>query len=179
MKKKKIKSYGWCFIIEGFAGSGKTSLSKEIHKKIERKLGKTIILDGDYLRKFFHSIKFKIGYTKKDRGKYAALPIALIINSYLSNNINVIYTNVGYNKSASNVWIKHVKNLYYILLDTKISEILKLKRKPLYFKKKQKNIVGIDIKPEFPKKVDILLRNNFKFSTKVLGQTLMKKIIEF
>jgi len=179
MKKKKIKNYGWCFIIEGFAGSGKTSLSREIQKNIEKKFGKTIILDGDHLRKFFHSIKFKIGYTKKDRGKYAALPIAIIINSYLSNNINIIYTNVGYNKSASNVWIKYIKNLYYILLDTKISEIIRLKRKPLYYKKKEKNIVGIDIKPDFPKKVDIVLKNNFKFSIKVLSKILMKKIIEF
>ncbi len=176
MKKKKIKNYGWGFIIEGFSGSGKTTLSKIIHSKIEKKFGKTIILDGDYLRKFFSSINFKIGHAKKYRGKYAAFPISIIINSYLSNKINVIYTNVGLNKSATKVWFKEIKNLFYCIIKTDINEIIKFKRKKLYFRKNQKNIVGIHIKPDFPKKYDLLIHNDFKISSNKLAKQFCEKI---
>tara|TARA_B100000003_G_C10784944_1_gene312456 strand:+ start:38 stop:580 length:543 start_codon:yes stop_codon:yes gene_type:complete len=176
MKKKKLKNYGWCFIIEGFSGSGKTSISKIIHNKIEKKFGKTIILDGDYLRKFFSSINFKIGYKKKYRGKYAAFPISIIINSYLSNNINVIYTNVGLNKSATNVWFKEIKNLFYFIIKTNIKDIIKLNKKKLYSNKYLKNVVGIDIKPDFPKRYDLLINNDFKEPLYKLARKIFMKL---
>ncbi len=61
MNKKK----GIVFWIEGFSGSGKTSISKCIQKDLSNFFGPTIILSGDVLRKLFN----KHGYTKKDRIK--------------------------------------------------------------------------------------------------------------
>ena len=59
MNKKK----GIVFWIEGFSGSGKTSISKYIQKDLSNFFGPTIILSGDVLRKLFD----KHGYTKKDK----------------------------------------------------------------------------------------------------------------
>ena len=65
MKIKLKKNKGVVFWIEGFSGSGKTTVSKIIHKPINKKFGKTILLSGDQLRKLFSRNK----YTKKERIK--------------------------------------------------------------------------------------------------------------
>ena len=64
-KFKVNKSHGVLFWIEGFSGSGKTSISKNIQKDLSKTFGKTIILSGDILRKFFD----RSGYSKKERIK--------------------------------------------------------------------------------------------------------------
>lgn len=177
MSYRKSDNFGLCIIIEGFSGSGKSTLSKLLKKKIEKKIGKTIIFDGDNLRKFFKSINFKIGYSKKDRGKYAAYPISVLLNFYLYNNINIIYNNVGLNKSATKVWKKELKNLIYVHLKTDIKLIQKLKIKKIY-SKDTKNIVGLGIKPDFPKKPDITIVNDFKTKLSLICNDLAKKIIK-
>ena len=59
------KKHGIVFWIEGFSGSGKTSISKNIQKELSNLFGTTMVLSGDVLRKFFN----KKGYSKKDRVK--------------------------------------------------------------------------------------------------------------
>ena len=44
---RKIKKI---FVITGFPGSGKTSIAKLIKKKIEKRLGTTIVINGDDIR---------------------------------------------------------------------------------------------------------------------------------
>ena len=44
------------------------------------------------------------------------------------------------------------------------------------YKNFNKNIVGIDIIPEFPKSPNITIENNFNKSIKHLSDTLLKKI---
>ena len=56
-----------------------------------------------------------------------------------------------------------------------LEEIIKNKKKRLYFKFK-KNLVGIDIKPEFPDNSDIKVLNNFKKPTNNLSNSILKKI---
>ena len=87
---------GKCIMIFGLSGAGKSTLSKIIHKRVENKIGKTVILDGNNIR-----------------------------------------------------------------------ELLK------------KNIVGIHIKPEIPKMIDIKVLNDFNRPLKVIGDELFKKIKKF
>ena len=51
--KKNNNNSGWCIIIYGFSGAGKSTFSKKIKNEIESLLGKTVILDGDEVRGFF------------------------------------------------------------------------------------------------------------------------------
>ena len=98
-----------------------------------------------------------MGFTKLDRGKKAALPVAKTNKYFLKNNINIIYPNVGLNKSATKVWYDNFKKIIYIQITSDINEIIRFNKKDLY-KKVKKNIVGIDIKPEFNKKADIIIK---------------------
>ena len=45
-------------------------------------------------------------------------------------------------------------------------------------KKLKKNVVGIDIKAEFPKKPDIVINNDFNKNIKHISNELLKKIIK-
>ena len=54
MKKIKIyKNKGVFFYIQGFSGSGKTSIGKKDKKEIEKTYGPTLFFNGDNLRKNF------------------------------------------------------------------------------------------------------------------------------
>ena len=172
---KKFKKFPYIIIIEGFSGSGKSAVAKSLHYYLKKNLGYTVVLDGDDIRKFMKSSKFKMGYTKIERGKKAALPVSKLINIFLNNNINVIYPNVGLNSSATKVWYKNFKNIIYIHILTKIDDIVKFNKKDLY-RKFNKNIVGIDIKPDFNKKADIVIKNDFTNSIASLKMEIIKQL---
>ena len=56
-----------------------------------------------------------------------------------------------------------------------IKKILKMKRKKKVYELK-KNIVGIDIKAEFPKNPNIIIRNNFDKPATKLSAELIEKL---
>jgi len=173
---KKTKNIGWVIIIEGFAGSGKSSIAKKILNPINKKIGNTILLDGDYVRNFFKSLKISFGYTKKERSR-SAIPTAELIKLFSQNNINIIYPCVGYNKFATKLWYKSFKNLVYIQIRSDIKKIIKFGKKKMY-KNTKKNITGLDIKPFFNKKADIILRNDFDQPISKISNSIIKKILK-
>ena len=174
---RKNKKVPYIIIIEGFSGSGKSTLAKKILNFISKKIGFTVLLDGDDIRLFMRSLNFKMGYTKLDRGKKAAIPISKLINIFLKNKINIIYPNVGLNKSATKVWYNNFKKIIYIQIISEIDDIIKFNKKDLY-KKVKKNIVGIDIKPDYNKEANIVIRNNFKKPFSTLVSEVKKELIK-
>ena len=54
--KKKIKlnkKKGIVFWVTGLSGVGKTTISEKLLNKIEKKFGKTVLINGDDLREIF------------------------------------------------------------------------------------------------------------------------------
>ena len=87
MKKINInKNYGTLFFITGLSGSGKSSISKKIAKKIERIYGPTFLYSGERVRNIF---KF-YGYSRKERIELGKKNIQFI-NYILKQKINVVY----------------------------------------------------------------------------------------
>ena len=157
--------------IEGFSGSGKSSIANKIKIKFEKKFGKTLVLSGDDLRMIFNLY----GYEKKDR----------ILNSYkfsnyiyflIKNKINVIYTVVGLNNKARKIYKSKLKNFYVTLIDSDVNKIIKLGKKKTYLGKK--NILGIDITPEYPKKPDFIIKNDMKKKLNKLATYYINEIID-
>ena len=174
--RSKLMNQTPCVLwITGISGAGKSTLAKHILKFISKRIGFTVLLDGDEIRLFMKSINFKMGYTKLDRGKKGSMPIAKLINVFLKNNINIIYPNVGLNNSATKVWYKTFKKIIYIQISSEINDIIKFNKKELY-KRVKKNIVGIDIKPDYNKKADIIIINNFKKPFSNLVNEVKKEI---
>ena len=166
-----------CIMIFGLSGAGKSTLSNMIHKRVEKKINKTVILDGNNIRTFLKSIGQNYVFEKKERTK-SSKPVAHIINLFLDQNINVIYNNVGLNKMAHNYWNKNIRNLINVYVHTDVKKIINFGKKKEVYKLK-KNVVGIHIKPEIPKKIDVKVINDFNRPLKMIGDELFKKINKF
>lgn len=167
----KIKKKGIVFWITGLSGSGKSTIGEKLKLLIKKKYGTTIVIHGDDIRNIYN---YK-SYLKKDRlrlGKANSDFCKLMINQ----NINIIFTTVGlihelfyYNKNS-------LENYVEIYIKSDIKKLIKKKQKSFY-KKKTNYVWGLDLKPEFPKKPDIIIENNFNFSATKLTNILYKKIL--
>lgn len=107
-------NYGILFFVTGLSGSGKTSISKKIKKKIENRYGKTLLLTGEKIRDIYNFT----GFSKQDRLKLG-LQNVNFINLILKQKINVIYDAVALLKELR--LAKRKKIINYI-------EILKIER---------------------------------------------------
>ena len=59
----KSKKKGTLFCITGLSGSGKSEIEKIILSKLKKKIGSTVLINGDDLRKIFNLN----GYSKEER----------------------------------------------------------------------------------------------------------------
>ena len=171
MNKKIIrnKNKGIFFWITGLSGSGKTTISKKIKKKIAYLYGPTIELSADDLRKI---LKFK-KYTQKARIEYL-LKYRHFFKLITNQKINLIFNVIGLYNRARDWNRKNIDNYVEIYIKADVNKIIKLKRKKIYNTKK--NIVGLDIKAEFPNKPDIIIKNDFNRSPDDLAKELLSKI---
>ena len=172
MRKQLIrnKNKGILFWITGLSGSGKTAIAKKIKKKISCLYGPTIELSGDDFRKIFKLNK----YTKKARIEYL-LKYLHFCKLITNQKINLIFNLIGMYNRARDWNRKNIDNYVEIYIKTDIHKIIKFKKKAIYLKNK-KNIVGLDIKAEFPKKPHITINNDFTRSTEALSKELLDKI---
>tara|TARA_B110000008_G_scaffold279933_1_gene329751 strand:- start:3689 stop:4219 length:531 start_codon:yes stop_codon:yes gene_type:complete len=171
MKKIKLnKNHGILFWITGLSGSGKSVISKKIRAQIRKNYGKTIVLSGDDIRNIFN-LK---GYSYQER-LTTVLKYCKLIKKITSQNINVIFSVIGMIDEIR-IWNKkNQKNYIEIYIRTNVKKIIKNKKKKIYLNNASQ-LVGIDIKPEFPKNPDIIIENNFKKNTNQLSNILLKKI---
>lgn len=167
----KSNKVGRLFWITGISGAGKTTLGKKIKRKIEIQYGPTVLINGDDLRSIFklngysHSQRLNIGYMYSN-----------FLKLIVSQKINVIFTVVGLFDELRNWNKKHFKNYYEIFIDADLKKIIKKKKKKTY--KLKKNIWGIDIKPQFPKKPLVKIKNNFSKNLDELSEILLKEIFK-
>ena len=165
------KNKGILFWITGLSGSGKTAIAKKIKKRISYLYGPTIELSGDDFRKIFKLNK----YTKKARTGYL-LKYLHFCKLITNQKINLIFNLIGMYNRARRWNRKNIDNYVEIYIKADIHKIIKLKKKEIY-RKNRKNIVGLDIKAEFPRKPHITINNDFKKSVDQLSKDLVKKII--
>ena len=129
-------------------------------------------MDGNNLRSFLKTTGYSKGYSKVERGKYNN-PICALINLFLNEKINVIYTWVGLNNKGRKILKKKIRNLIIIQIKSNIDDAKKNKK---HIYKLKKNIVGIDILPDFPKNPHIIIENDFKKTIKRLSYELIGRL---
>ena len=168
MRLKKNK--GILFWITGLSGSGKTAIAKKIKSNISNEYGPTVTVSGDDLRKMFNFKKF----SRKDRLTYALI-YGEFCKCITDNKINVILSTVSLFHKVRKWNRSNINNYIEIYIQSDINKIIKQKNK-FFYKRNYKNIIGKDIKPEFPQSPHIIIDNNFNKSIKVLTKYLIKKI---
>ena len=92
----------------------------------------------------------------------------------MKKKINVLYTVVGLNHKARKIYKKKIKNFIVTYIDADIEKIIKLGKKKTY--KNKKNILGIDILPEYPKNPDFIIKNSMKTNLKSLATNYFEDI---
>ena len=167
---KRDKKKGILFWITGLSGSGKTTLGKAIHKDVQSLYGPTIMISGDTIRKIF----YLRGHKKEERLRVSKSYCHFA--KYITNQkINIIFAVVGLFHSLHSYNRRIHKNYVEIFINSNIDQLKNMKKK-VFYKKKTKNVWGIDLMPEFPKKPDIILINKFDKTTSALSKQLLKKI---
>jgi adenylylsulfate kinase-like enzyme len=170
MKKKIKKDSGILFWITGLSGTGKSTIGKNIYKDISKKFGPTILINGDDFRDIFdlksYSKEARLSNCKKFV-KYCKF--------ITKQKINVIFTVVGMYNQIRTWNRKNIPNYIEIYIKANVLKIIKKKKKPVYTNYK-KDIVGMDIKAELPKKPDIIINNDFEKDMKYHSRMLIKKL---
>ena len=166
---KKYKKKGILFWITGLSGSGKTTLAKKLFPYINKKYGLSVHLDGDNLRKILDLH----GYSFKDRVSNSK-KFTKVAKLLTDQGINVVFSIIGLiNKTRS--WNKkNIKKYIEIYIKSDLDKIIDKKKKKTYLIRK--NVVGVNIKPQFPKKPDIIIENSFNRSFTNLNHELKTKI---
>ena len=172
MKRKKIiKSKGILFWITGLSGAGKTSIAKKLLNKIKKKYGPTIIISGDDLRKIFELKKYSFRERLKLSEKYCKL------SKFITDQkINLIFATVAMMDKPRKWNRRNIKNYIEIYIKSDVKKIIKEKKKKIYFNKKNTNLVGINVKAEFPKNSDIVINNKFNIPISKISDNLFNKI---
>lgn len=166
----KNKKYGNIFWITGLSGSGKSAIGKHLKTHITESYGKTIIINGDDIRNIYKLKK----YSKEERLKLARSN-ADLCKFIAKQKINVIFTTVALFKEIFHYNTKNLPNYFCILIKCNFKTILKNKKK-YFYRVKERNVWGFDLKPSYPKKVDIVAYNDFKKSTKLISKQIFFKI---
>ena len=166
----KKNNKGILFWITGFSGSGKTQIAKKIYPSIKKRYGPTVLFSGDDIRRIFN-LK---GYSYKER--YDTVMKYCKLARFVTNqNVNVIFAVIGMMEGIRRWNKKNIKNYVEIYIKSNLKVVISKKKKRIY-KTKTKNIVGVDIKPEYPKKPNIILKNDFKKNIKFYSKELLTKI---
>ena len=169
--KRTNKNKGILFWITGLSGSGKTTLGNKIHKEITRDYGPTILISGDNIRKIFKLT----GYNSKERLNISHTYCKFA--KYITDQkFNIILCVVSMYDEPRKWNRLNIDNYVEIYIKSNIRNIIKFNRKKIYKKKNPGKIIGIDIKPQYPKNPTIILTNNFKSNLDKLSKRLLNKI---
>lgn len=144
-----------CIWLLGLSGTGKSSISLELKKKITSKGLKCLILDGDLLRK---GINADLGFTDVDRFENIRRA-AEIAKLFLHEDYWVIVAMITPLEEMRKNVRQILQNQYLeVFIDTPIEICMERDPKGLYqqVKEKQiKNFTGIDAPFEYPRHVNI------------------------
>lgn len=169
--KKFISKHGILFFITGLSGAGKTSIAKRLKPFIQKNYGITIIISSEKIRKIF-GMK---GFSQKER-EYVGLRNIKLLKYIINQKINVIYDAIALRKLLRKKKRESFKNYIEIYIKTSIKKTFNYNKKTKIYKKIKKNIVGLDIKAEYPSTPDILIKNDFDRSLENICLQLKSKI---
>ena len=162
-----MKNKGTLFWITGLSGSGKTTLAKKIFPYLNKKYGKTIHLDGDILRKKLNLY----GYSYEERLENSK-KFTRVAKLLTDQGVNVVFSLVCLMNKPRAWNKKNISNYIEIFIKTELRDII-AKKKNIY---KKKNVVGLNIRPQFPKNPHIVLFNSTNKTMISLVNELKKKL---
>lgn len=147
--------------ITGLAGSGKTTIGKEVYNKLKKQYNNTFFLDGDTFREIFGG---NLGYDLKSRFE-TALKISNFCKVLVEQDINVVCSTISLFKEIHKKNTTDFKNYFEIFLDVDFEELKIRDQKGIYSKAlagEINNVIGVDLPYDIPEKPSLVINNNNK-----------------
>jgi adenylylsulfate kinase len=139
--------------ITGLSGAGKTSIAREVVRKLRDRGTACLLLDGDALREVLGGI----GYDRPAR-LAAAYRIARLAQWVAAQDFVAVVATISlfheihaFNRSAAN---------HYFEVWVRCADALLRERSPLHAKADGSDVVGRGQPAEFPQRPDLILDNN-------------------
>lgn len=157
MHTKDMKP-GTVYWITGLAGSGKTTIARLLHDRLKKINPKTILLDGDKLRGIFGAKK---GHSLEER-RELAICYSRLCNMLSRHGLDVICATMSLFKEIHDFNRKHIVNYREIFIECDMKELIRRDKKGIYSKAlndKTKDVVGINLPYDIPKKYDLVIGN--------------------
>lgn len=162
--------------ITGLPGAGKTTIAKMLHQFfIESSHVFPIFLDGDRLREI---LGIKGGYSRDER-KQIAFVYSRLCKELSDQGFCVIIATVSLINDIHTWNRENIDDYIEIVIEAPIETIFSRNQKGLYsteLKDKNKNVVGLDITPEFPPNPDCIISNDGKKPISYIFKQVLKTI---
>jgi adenylylsulfate kinase len=145
--------------ITGLAGSGKTTIGKAVYKKLKEKTETLILLDGDELRMMFVD-GFGHSYSERRRAGEHYCRLCKMLSA---QGISVICCTIGMLEDLRRWNYENINKYMEVYINPPMSILEQRDQKGLYSGARNgtiKNVMGIDIIAEAPKKPEIEVIND-------------------
>ena len=149
---------GQVFWFMGLSGSGKSTISTGVIKRVEAEFPdvKWKLLDGDVMRGILGG---EIGYSVPERRKSARI-MGMLANTLAEENINVIVANISAFEDIRQIMRGYIENYNEIYCKCTIEACIGRDPKGNYkkqFKEGVKDFIGLDIPFEEPQNPDLVI----------------------
>ena len=171
MKKKSKK--GNLIWITGLSGSGKTLIARKLKQKLLKQKKNYLLINGDGLRSIFELKK----YDRNSRINYA-YSYSKLCKKIVDQDLNVIIATVAMFDEIRKWNKSNIKNYFEIFVKMPFKSVKDRNKKNLY-KSKILNVVGKDIKPEYPKNPNMILKNDFTKDIDCLVNIILNKLNQY
>lgn len=162
---------GIAFWITGLSGSGKTTVGKELYRRIREIKPDVVLLDGDRLRDVFGN---DLGYTRDDRLKSAERN-AKLMHLLTSQDIDTVCCTISMFDSIRE-W-NRINNKRYLEVYLKVPmNILYERNQRNLYEKNSDELVGVGIEMEEPKNSDLVFVNDGSISVEKIVDTILDKV---
>lgn len=144
--------------ITGLAGSGKTTIATEVHRKLKTRMGNVVLLDGDAVRDMFGQ---DLGHDPKARYENA-LRITRLCKFLVKQGINVVCSTMSLYVAIHRMNRDITPHYFEVLVDVPIEELIRRDKNRLYSRALQgeiEHVVGIDQAFDRPKNPHLTIDN--------------------
>lgn len=145
--------------ITGLSGAGKTTIGKLFYEKLKLQYPNTVFLDGDTLRRVFGD---DLGYTKEERRK-CAMRYSRLCAMLQEQDMNVVCCTISMFDSVREWNRENIQSYKEIYVKVSMEKLQERDQKGLYSgitEEKEKEVVGIHMEIEEPKRPDLILYND-------------------
>ena len=146
---------GTVYFFTGLSGAGKTTIGGLLYRRMKAKRNDVVLLDGDQLRRLsFHK---KSGYTTEERrrGAYYNFEMCKML---ADQGIDVVVCSICMYTAVRDWNRENIENYKEIYIKVSRETLLRRNQKELYTA--GKNVVGVDLPFDEPRRPDIVIEND-------------------